>query len=95
MKRTYQPHNRKRVNKHGFRHRMQTSDGRAILSRRRQKGRKFLTVTDAFLFKGEDFHGRKYKNSISTRKNNIIKKQNKSENRASRLASTTCRRNSA
>ena len=43
----------------------------------------------------EDFHGRKYKNSVSTRKNNIVKKQNKSENKASRLASTTCRRNSA
>jgi large subunit ribosomal protein L34 len=44
MKRTWQPSKIKRVRTHGFRTRMKSRHGRAILNARRGKGRKQLTV---------------------------------------------------
>jgi large subunit ribosomal protein L34 len=47
-KRTFQPNRRRRSKVHGFRTRMKTKSGRAVISRRRAKGRKRVSVKPGF-----------------------------------------------
>ncbi|MGH9210586.1 MAG: 50S ribosomal protein L34 [Acidimicrobiales bacterium] len=44
MKRTFQPNNRRRAKRHGFRSRMRTRAGRAIIRTRRHRGRARLSA---------------------------------------------------
>ena len=81
MKRTYQPSKRTRKKQFGFRARMKTKSGRAILARRRQRGRKRL------LPKGVEIHFERHTDlNNNAAKAMVARKQRRSIQSAQRRA---------
>ena len=86
------------LNKHGFRKRSSTKNGRNILNRRRSKGRMELSKSDGLFLKGMKYHGKKLRNFSSSRKSRNVCVKSKKDvamkraSGANKLNKTTCRR---